>query len=426
MERSSDNLTSQIDWLTLCLYVMLSIIGILSVYSVGYDSEKIHYNALSISTEFGKQVFWFLFSMLLVIVCLLVKQKYYEGYAGIVYMFATLALVLVLILGKKIGGATSWFSILGISIQPSEFAKLATALAISKVVSDPNKNQKNDRSFLLLVLFCVLLPMILILFQPDPGSALIFLAFIYVLYLIEKLNFSFVLMILAAILFIFNMVFPPYIMYIISVLCGVSYFGFYRKKRKWFATFLRALTLSVIVLAYHFSVTYVTDNLLKEHHKTRINILLGKVEDPKGVGYNTQQSIIAIGSGGFLGKGFLSGTQTKGEFVPEQSTDFIFCTIGEEFGFFGSVLVVILFSMLILRIFITAQKQRSLFAKTFGYSLASILLLHYIINIAMTIGIGPVIGIPLPFVSYGGSSMVSFSLMLGIYLSLDLRKLQVL
>ena len=425
MERLDKSLLSQIDWGILSLYISLSIIGILSIYSVGYDGAKIHYNALKLGTEFGKQIFWLSSSMLLIVVCFFIPQKYYENYAGITYIITILALSIVFIFGKKVGGATSWFSLFGISLQPSEFAKLGTALAVSKMVSDPNKSLKNSR-YLFSILLLIILPITLILLQPDPGSALIFLSFFYVLHLIGGLNFSFVLLTLAGVLFVLNLILPPYIIYIITGLCGVGYFWFSKKRKRVFSSSIQALVLSGVILAYHFSVIYTTQNLLKEHHRTRINILLGKIEDPKGVGYNTQQSIIAIGSGGVLGKGFLAGTQTKGEFVPEQSTDFIFCTIGEEFGFLGSSLVVILFSFLILRIFITAQNQRSPFTKAFGYSLGSILLLHFLINISMTIGLGPVIGIPLPFVSYGGSSMLSFSLMLGIYLSLNLRRLQVL
>lgn len=425
MERSANNIIHNIDWISVILYVALSTIGILSIYSVGYDSLHENHSVFSPNTENGKQLIWFSTSLVVMMICFIIPQRLYEKYAGIFYLLTLIALILVFIFGKKIGGATSWFSFFGISLQPSEFAKVGTGLALAKLVSDPAKGLKPKRTFLYATV-SILLPVIAILLQPDLGSAVVFLLFFYVLYLSGVLGFSFIILILAGVIFMLNIALGLSFMYPASLVCGLLYILALRKRRKILSLIPHAFILTVILLSYNFCVGYAYDHLFKPHHRTRINILLGKIDDPKGVGYNLQQSMIAIGSGGSFGKGYLSGTQTKGEFVPEQSTDFIFCTIGEEFGFVGGTLVIILFGALILRIFFTAQRQRSVFTETFGYSLGCILLIHFGINIAMTMGLGPVIGIPLPFISYGGSSMISFSLMLAIYLSLDARRLSVL
>nr|MBC8148021.1 rod shape-determining protein RodA [Bacteroidota bacterium] len=323
---------------------------------------------------------------------------------------------------KEIAGSKSWFGFGDFGIQPSEFAKFATNLAIARYLSLLNIDMKKIKTKIYTIAFFVL-PAILIFLQNDTGSALVYSAFIFVMFREGMSGNILVLGVITVVLFILVLLINKII--IISILFGIAVIIFLLIKKN-LKNILKLIGLLLITFAFVFSIDYVFDNVLEDHQKTRIDVLLGKNPDLKGAGYNVNQSKIAIGSGGFSGKGFLQGTQTKFNFVPEQSTDFIFCTIGEEWGFLGSSLVVILFLGLLIRIVYIAERQRSQFSRIYGYGVASILFIHFAINIGMTLGLVPVIGIPLPFFSYGGSSLWAFTILLFIFIKQDSYRLELL
>jgi rod shape determining protein RodA len=331
-------------------------------------------------------------------------------------------LISVLIIGGVTNGATSWFQIGGLKIQPSEFAKFTTGLALAKFFNmQTNKSKKYyTRIFSYLI---ILIPCLLIILQNDLGTALVFLSFILVLYREGlSINILFGILILAILCLLSLLISQKILIYIFSFLALISLL-FFRFNKKDILTIIVCWGFSIFfVLGTNFFV----NDILSPHHTKRINVLLGKEFDPYGAGYNLIQSKIAIGSGGSFGKGFLNGTQTRFDFVPEQSTDFIFCTIGEEWGFFGSLLFILIFIGLITRIILLAERQRSSFSRIYGYSVACILFSHFTINIGMTIGLLPTVGIPLPFISYGGSSLLGFTVLLFIFLNLDSYRLDIL
>ncbi|MDX5449283.1 MAG: rod shape-determining protein RodA, partial [Bacteroidota bacterium] len=331
-------------------------------------------------------------------------------------------LVLVLLFGKEVNGARSWFAIGSFSLQPSEFAKFATCLALAKYLgsSDISLSKFKPR---LISLFIIFLPAVLIAPQPDMGSALVYTSLILVLYR-EGLSGTYIFLgIGLAVLFILSLLIDQIYLWIVIVIL-TAFVAFLTRRRR--STMWAIIGIGVLAIGYIGMVDYAFNNFLEDRHRNRINILLGKAHDPTGIGYNTNQSMIAIGSGGFSGKGYLQGTQTKFDFVPEQSTDFIFCTVGEEWGFVGTTVVTILFLLLLFRIIIIAERQKSNFSRIYGYGVASILFIHVTINIAMTIGLAPVIGIPLPFFSYGGSSLWGFTLLLFIFIKLDAYRWEIL
>lgn len=359
-------------------------------------------------------------------------SRFFESFAYGIYGFLTFLLLAVLVVGSEIKGAKSWFVIGGVmSLQPSEFAKMGTSLAMAKYLSGLNVKITNLESRLVAIAILAL-PGALIVLQPDPGSTLVYLSFVFVMYR-EGLSGNVLLLGLsAAVLFVLTLILKQTsvdlplldvpmngkygLILVIFVITGTAFLLLKNYNKKAWRPLLIGLIMSV---GFIMSVDYIFDNVFKDRHRNRINELLGIISDPRGTGYNQYQSKVAIGSGGMWGKGFLQGTQTKYDFVPEQSTDFIFCTVGEEWGFFGSFLVIALFLFFLFRIVIIAERQRSKFARIYGYSVASIFFFHFTINIAMTIGLAPVIGIPLPFFSYGGSSLWSFSLLLFVLIKLD-------
>ena len=332
-------------------------------------------------------------------------------------------LLLVLIFGSKVSGARSWFEIGSIlKIQPSEFAKFATALAVAKFISQPNF-RFGRITYLIPVSAMVIGPMLLIFLQPDPGTALIFTSFIVVFYREGLTPYVIIIGFILVLIFILTLFIDQ-----LYIILGVGLFtaiaiGFAEKTFKKIAGIL---SIAVITIAITLSVDYFQTNILKPHHQTRLKVLINPNSDPLGDGWNVTQSKIAIGSGRMWGKGFLQGTQTKFDFVPEQSTDFIFCTLGEEQGWAGTSFVILLFIILIMRILYIAERQKSRFSRIYGYGVASIILFHFMINVGMTIGLFPVIGIPLPFFSYGGSSLWAFSILLFILLKLDAHRMQIL
>lgn len=402
-----------IDSISIGLYLILVIIGWLSIYSAVFDES--HSSIFDIERNYGKQLIWIITAFFIAFMILLIESKFYSVFSYGIYGVTLLLLVSVLFFGKYVNGSRSWFEIGSFRLQPAEFAKFATALVIAKYISTTNKKLKDLKTILASV-GLLIIPMALILLQGDVGSAVTYVAFVFVLYREGLTGYVLVLGVLLAFIFIMALLFPALYIYIGIAVISFALAYYFRRKRQSIAVIIVAAVLSISMVA---GFNYVFNNVLKTHHRDRLNNLVGKEIDLKGAGYNVNQSKIAIGSGGISGKGFLNGTQTKYDFVPEQSTDFIFCTVGEEFGFIGSVVLIGLFCALLLRIIFIAERQRSAFSRIYAYGVASILFMHLTINIGMTIGLVPVIGIPLPFISYGGSSLWSFTILLSILIKLD-------
>ncbi len=432
--RERKNILSSADPYLLILYIILLCIGCLNLYSTTFNEE------LNI-TSYEKQFIWAGVSIVLAFVILIIDLKFYESLAYFIYSFFLLLLIAVLIFGSTKKGAKSWFEIGGfIAIQPTEFVKFATALAISKYLSV--KGIKLDRlSVKFIPILFLFLPVLLILLQPDAGSALVFFSLYLALYREgypgSILGYGF----LAIFLFLLSVYVDSkfwdlswldiklpvkyLLMFFVSIIVIwlLRFVYPYKKKGLW----LKIIGYIVVINMYILMVGNIfNSSLLEDRHRNRINGLLGLVEDKQGTGYNVHQSKIAIGSGGFMGKGFMQGTQTKYDFVPEQRTDFIFCTIGEEWGFIGTSFVVLLYTVLIIRIIFTSERQKSVFSRIYGYCVASIFFFHVAVNIGMTIGLVPVIGIPLPFLSYGGSALWAFTILLFIYIKLDSERKYIL
>ena len=421
-ERNS--IIGKIDWVTVLIYLALVIIGWFSIFSAKYD--EMHPSIFDLSQVYGKQLIWIGASLLIGFIILLIDAKFFHAFSLWIYIFFLASLFVVLVYGKATKGATSWIDLgAGIKFQPSEFAKMATALALAGYLGRLDIDlQKRKNQIVAAVL--VLIPMALVLLQNDTGSAIVFVSFILVLYREGFPGTGWVMVagVVAVLLFIFTLIWSQKIMYIIIgslFILTLTYYLITKKKG-----IMKMLAVFACMFVFVFSVDYAFNKVLQEHQRNRILVLLGQLDDPKGVGYNVHQSKIAIGSGGLTGKGFLQGTQTKYDFVPEQHTDFIFCTVGEEGGFLGTSTVVLLYVALLVRIILLAERQRSTFSRVYGYSIAGILFVHVAINIGMTIGLVPVIGIPLPFLSYGGSSMLAFTIMLAIFVKQDAYRLNVL
>ena len=472
MNSRSNNLLANIDWVSILLYLLLVLIGWLNIYAAVYDEN--HSSILDISQKYGKQLIWIGAAFVLAFLVLLTDSKFFTTFSMVIYGIMIFLLIAVLFFGTETKGARSWFEVGDFRIQPAEFAKFATNLAIAYVMSRHNFKVMRFSSLLTIGLILAL-PSGLIILQNDTGSALVYSSFILVLFR-EGLHGSILLLcFVAAAIFIMALLYSPftvllviiggtliafyyyrhdirelfqiilfigcgfglfvlikwmfnlsisdyYMLLIVYVITSITaIYPIYKRKMK---NMITLLLISWLCVGAAPSVNYAF-NHLQPHQQDRINELRGIKVDPKGTGYNVTQSKIAIGSGGLLGKGFLQGTQTKLNFVPEQSTDFIFCTVGEEWGFVGSTFVIVLLAVFILRIIKLAERQRSSFSRIYGYGVASILFFHVAVNIGMTIGMAPVIGIPLPFFSYGGSSLWSFTILIFIFLRLDANRLQV-
>jgi rod shape determining protein RodA len=361
---------------------------------------------------------WIVISAFIALLILLVDEKLFYAFAYGFYGITIILLLATFFIGVEIKGSSSWIRIGGFQIQPAEFAKFGTALALAKFLSGYNISFK-DLKVKLICYAIIALPMLIILLQNETGSALVFASFSLVLYREGLPGWLLIGGVGLAVLAVLALLFPPLNIIIFLGLLGAIVLVFVRR-----TTLLIFLTIGVVAVSsiYVSTVNYAFENVLQAHQKTRINVLLGKEVDLKGAGYNVQQSLIAIGSGGAFGKGYLEGTQNKFRFVPEQSTDFIFCTIGEEFGFLGSLIFVILYMLLLYRLLVMAERQRSKFNRVYGYSIIAILFFHFLINIGMTLGLMPVIGIPLPFFSYGGSALLSFTILLFIFIRLDANR----
>ncbi|MBX7183087.1 MAG: rod shape-determining protein RodA [Bacteroidia bacterium] len=401
------------------LYVVLVLLGWMNIYAAVFNEE--HRNIFDISQNYGKQMIWIVSSFFLALMVMVIDGKFYAAFSWPIYIVVMVLLLATIGLARDINGQKAWIEIGGFQIQAAEFAKFAANLALAKYLSQLNIKMEDFETKLKAGLI-IFTPFILILLQNDTGSALVFTAFIFVLYR-EGLSGNILLFGAGAgVLAILSLLFPKeYILIGIGIIVGLLLILIPKNWQNMLVVGAFALIMAAMVMSVN-----VAFDKLQPHQKERIEILLGKRTDNKGAGYNVNQSKIAIGSGGLIGKGFLQGTQTKYDFVPEQSTDFIFCTVGEEWGFLGSIVVIILFLVLFLRVVFVAERQRSPFTRIYGYGVASILLFHFSINIGMTIGLLPVIGIPLPFFSYGGSSLWSFTILLFILIKLDAYRLQIL
>jgi len=469
---SRNNIWANLDWLTIGIYVLLVFMGWINIYAAVFDED--HASILDMSQRYGKQLIWIIAAFVLAGVLVLIDSKFYVSFAYPIYIVTILLLIAVLLVGSEIKGAKSWFQIGSFAFQPAEVSKLATALALAKFTSSYNFKIEKMQSILVIVaIICA--PVALIFLQNDTGSALVFGVFAFVLYR-EGMSGVFLFMgLLAAVVFILTLILQPLItIAVVTVLAILTYYfinqklvealkalgisasifmilwltnSFFKLEISSVRIALFSAIIATVIFAFYalrhrinqlllilvvyiglmfliFSVDYVFNNILEPHQRARIEELFGIKSDPLGVGYNVNQSKIAIGSGGMWGKGFLNGTQTKFNFVPEQSTDFIFCTVGEEWGFIGSTAIILLFLGLLIRLVFLAEQQRSVFSRVYGYSVACILFFHLAVNIGMTIGLAPVIGIPLPFFSYGGSSLWSFTILLFIFLRLDASRME--
>ena len=472
--RRATKLIDNIDYITVGLYFLLVLLGWLNIYSAVYNDE--HTSIFDISQRYGKQLMWIGASTIIIILILLVDSSFYPMFSYPIYIFTVVLLIAVLLFGKEVNGARSWFQLGGLRLQPAEFTKFATNLAFAQFLSSYNFKLMKVKN-LIIVGFILFFPALLILLQNDTGSALVYFSFVIVLYR-EGLPGSILLIgFLLAIIFIITLIANVFVVSLMLIVISLITYFFIRKNPNevlkaiaitfgtsslfWGISYLFNLEidseyflfagigissivfikfsfknkiklipiLSAVVVAgilFSFSVNYIFNNVLVSHQQDRINDLLGIEFDPLGAGYNVNQSKIAIGSGGFAGKGFLQGTQTKYDFVPEQSTDFIFCTVGEEWGFLGTSAVLIIFALFLMRLIIIAERQRSTFSRVYGYGVLAIFFFHIAINVGMTIGIAPVIGIPLPFFSYGGSSLWAFTILLFILLKLDSNRMELL
>lgn len=470
--QKKNNVWANVDWITISIYLAMMFIGWINIYAAVYNEE--HKSIFDMTQQYGKQLMWIGAAIFIAVLMINTDSKFFVTFSFPIYIFFILVLLSVLIIGSEVKGAKSWIQIGNFSIQPSEFMKMATSLALARYISSYNFKMHSVKSLLTLA-GILIVPVGLIFLQNDTGSAIVFGVFLLVLYR-EGLNgivlfFSF----LIALVFIFTMVFDPFTTILILTIAAFLINYLIRRKTKrnligmavftsiflvlWlgnyllggnvdplyfifaaavissilfflWAIMLHKHSLAILIgiyfgaVLFSVSVDYVFHNIMEQHQRDRINELLGIQSDILGAGYNVNQSKIAIGSGGLFGKGFLQGTQTKFDFVPEQSTDFIFCTVGEEWGFFGTTAVIGLFMGLLMRLIYLAERNRSRFSRVYGYCVATILFFHFAVNIGMTIGLAPVVGIPLPFFSYGGSSLWSFTLLLFVFIRLDASRFE--
>ena len=433
----SKSIIGSIDWVVILIYLLLVFIGYLAVYSTGHEASGA--SVFDFSKEHGKQLIWLALSLVLALITINIEGQFFKLSSWLFYGFTVLLLILVLIIGKEINGAKAWIRVAGFTIQPAEFAKLATALVLARFIANPELKITRFKSKLYAFLI-VALPVGLVVLQPDIGSAIVAISFIFPMYR-EGMSGNIILVGIAALFVgVLSVVFSYstldywfvgeassiWILIVIMIFLGLLVAFFIRNSvipryRKRYYSITAFSVLAAVAFSLMTSYVIQSDRFLKKHHKDRIELLLGvadeKLQQEKG--YNMKMARTAIGSGGWLGKGYLQGPMTEYNFVPEQNTDFIFTAIGEEFGFLGSFFVILLYLVLIMRLIFLSERQRSQFSRVFGYCIAAIFFIHFVINIGMVLGLAPVIGIPLPFISKGGSSLLAFTLMIFIFLRLD-------
>lgn len=425
--REQRSIVQNIDWPLLVIYMVLVTMGWLNIYAAVYDEAN--KSMFDLDMQYGKQVMWIGISALVGAVILFTDGKMFPTFAFFIYTFMILLLIATIFIGAEIKGSHSWIRLGSFSIQPAELAKFATCLALARYLGDINVKMDKLKTRLISA-GIIVLPMLIILLQNETGLAIVYGAFVFVLYR-EGLPGGFLLLGFAvAVLFVLSLVVAKTILFAIIGAVALLAFIFFGKRK--FSRLIRVAAVAGMAIAFTFSVNYIFTKVLKPHQRIRIDALLGNIDESnrkiaeKGILYNVNQSKIAIGSGGVIGKGYLKGTQTKYDFVPEQDTDFIFCTVGEEWGFVGTTTVILLFMTLILRIIYIAERQKAPFTRIYGYGVASILMFHLMVNVGMTLGLMPVIGIPLPFFSYGGSSLLGFTILLFILIRLDSYRMQIL
>jgi len=403
----------KIDLTTLFTVILLIIMGAVNIYSTTHADNL--ESPLLLNNPFGKQIVFILISVFLFLSIQLIPYKFFQKFASIAYILSVLSLLGLFVFGKNINGSTAWYQIFEFGLQPSEFAKPITALALAKYLSDINANIRTIKTqfYSFLIIF---FPVLLIMLQPDPGSVLIFLSFFFVFYKIGLPSIYMNFFICFILLFFITVLLSKEIIMLLIIIISILTILYLKKKKK---SIRKVVLYTLILSSFVFSVDFIFNNIFEQHHRDRINIVMGIQEDNRGIGYNTNQSKIAFASGSIFGEGFLKGPQTRGNFVPFQHTDYVFSAIGEEWGFIGSSIVICLFGFLMLRISRQAELQRNLFSKIFSYSTATIIFSHFFINIGMVLGLVPTIGIPLPFFSYGGSSLLGFVLLISIYIRLD-------
>ena len=404
----------RIDWISIISFGLLLALGLGNIFS---STQAYNLESIFSFNPFTKQLIFVLISVFIFLFIQLLPFNFFIKYSSLLYVFSVITLLGLFIFGTEINGAKAWYQLGGFSVQPSEFAKPLTALALAKYLSDLNSNLKKVKtqfySFLI-----VLIPLSLITFQPDLGTSIIFLSFILVFYKVGLPSIYMNLFVGFIFLFLITIILSP--TYVVSFLIISMFFILFFKRKK--KDFKKTLAYVAIFTIFIFSVDFIFNDVFEQRHRDRFNIVIGVEKDVLGTGYNTNQSRIALASGGVFGEGFLKGSQTKGNFVPEQHTDFIFSTIGEEWGFLGSSFIILIYMFLMLRISKRADLQRNLFSKIFSYSTVTIIFSHFFINVGMVIGIVPTIGIPLPFLSYGGSNLMAFVLLLSIYIKLDSQR----
>ena len=411
MRKIQNNIFS-VDPLMTIIFLILVFIGFISIFSTQIQDDVIFF---SFNNEAFKQLIWIIFSFVILISIFFLEHRFIYNLAAPLYILSILLLIVVLFVGVEVSSSKSWFSVFGFRFQPSEFSKFSTALLLAKIFDSYNLNLKSLKN-LMYVFIVIALPSLLILIQGDFGTALVFSSF-FLVFFREGMSLQLVLFIIGIVLiFLLGLIFDANTLYIVFSVCFLIAIGLSTKN---FKNIINLFVIYVFTMIAINGQGVILNDVLKPHHKNRIESLINPGADPLGTGWNITQSKIAIGSGGFFGKGFLNGTQTRLDFVPEQSTDFIFSVVGEEFGFVGSLFLIFLYSLLLIRIVQLAENQKDIFARVFGYSIFSVLTFHYMINIAMTLGMFPVIGIPLPFISYGGSSLLSFSLLLFVFMKLN-------
>lgn len=411
------------DWITIILFLLLVGFGYLNILSASHTGSSINY--FDFSQPYGKQLIFIFLTFGLIILLLAFDAKFYERFSSIIYTVSMLSLVGLFIFGKNVNGATSWYAIGGMTIQPSEFAKMATALAVAKHVSDLNTNI-NTLKDQIKAFIIIAIPAILVLLQNDTGSTIVYGAFFFVLYREGLPKYYLTIGVSMIIVSILSLKFGATITSIIALILVVGFHFLSKKKLRLF----QSLFILIATIAISFGIKFFYENILKPHQQDRISLWLRLEKDPvkleqmkKTFAYNLNESERAISSGGFSGRGFMEGTRTTGKFVPEQHTDYIFSTVGEEWGFLGSTFVVILFVLLIMRILLLAERQKTQFSRVYGYGVASIIFIHFLINIGMVMGLIPTIGIPLPMFSYGGSGLWAFTILLFIFIKLDSNKI---
>ena len=408
------------DLISFFTYTLLVTFGIVNIYSATYNESFT--TVIDYTSIVGKQLIFLLACIVAFFLIIFTKNKFFDSISSVLYFISIILLLSLFIFGSERGGAKSWYIIGPISFQPTEFAKLCTALFLAKFLSIIQTDLKKTRD-IFIVGVIILIPVILITLQPDPGSALVFFAFIFPILRegldLKFLYFGIIIFLTLLLTLILGFTTISTIILMLFVLLNL-----YNRQKKIRVSFTKYLLSLIVFIGVSFSTNYLFENVLEQRHRDRVNLIIGKEVDNRGIGYNTNQSKIAISNGGFFGAGFLKGTQTKGKFVPRQHTDYIFSTIGEEWGFAGSFLTILLFSLLITRISIRADKQINHFRRIYSYCFASLLFIHFFINIGMSIGLVPSVGIPLPYISYGGSSLLIFSVMFFIYLNFDSSRLK--